>query len=248
MHQPHRGRGENCAGDSGAGATALDHVSHACLLGDRTVALGLLGQHPALREQIASADGSTLIVATESGNTKALDLLLESGFPAAAEGRLNPAGVDGCTALHAAAWAGSPEAVARLLAAGVPVDALDGNWQSTSLVWALIGSSERRAANPSPDWVETVRVLLDAGTDTSQINLDPAEPHPPVPGVIELLRARGIVPLAASSRPPRSNNPADPAAPILATHRYEPGDRHTPAAAARALVPAVPTRDGAQQP
>ena len=61
-------------------------------------------------------------------------------------------------------------------------------------MWALIGSSERRASNPNPDWVQTVRILLDAGADTSQISLDPAEDHPPAPDVVEFLRTRGITP------------------------------------------------------
>jgi ankyrin repeat protein len=164
--------------------------------GDRARALRLLDQHPALRSELAGTDGSTLIRAAENGNAQAIELLLEAGFPAAAEGWFDPAGVDGATALHAAAWAGSAEAIERLLAVGVHVDALDTHWQSTPLVWALIGSSERRTTNPNPDWVETVRILLDAGAETSQVDLDPDEPQNPGPEVIELLRVRGIVPRA----------------------------------------------------
>lgn len=51
---------------------------------------------------------------------------------------------------------------------------------------------KRRAANPAPDWVQTVCILLDAGAVTSQISLDPGEPFQPDPEVAELLRARGI--------------------------------------------------------
>jgi hypothetical protein len=88
----------------------------------------------------------------------------------------------------------APGAIQRLLAAGAQVDALGAHWQSTPLLWALAGSSERRAANPHPDWPETVRILLDAGADTSQIDLDPADLHYPSPEVVEFLRTRGITP------------------------------------------------------
>jgi len=175
--------------------TALDRLRYACLRGDRTGALQLLDQYPALRSEVADTDGSALIGAAETGNTQAIGLLLEVGFPAAAQ-----AGSDGATALHVAAWAGSVEAVKQLLAADAPLDAHDSRWHSTPLEWALVGSGERRATNPTPDWVETVRILLDAGAATSQIKLDPAEPIQPSPEVVELLRARGIVP-RANTRP-----------------------------------------------
>ncbi|HZR49193.1 MAG TPA: ankyrin repeat domain-containing protein [Streptosporangiaceae bacterium] len=173
--------------------TPLDHLKNACLRGDRAAAQRLLGQHESLRSAAAGADGSALILAAESGNDQGIELLLDAGFRATAEGRFEPAGVDGATALHAAAWAGSAESAARLLAAGAPADVLDGNWQSTPIVWALIGSSEHRATNPDPDWAATVRILLDTGAETSKITLDPDEPQPS-PAVVALLRARGILP------------------------------------------------------
>jgi ankyrin repeat protein len=170
-------------------STALDRLRYACLRGDRTGALLLLDQHPSLRAELVRTDGSALLGAAETGNIEAIELLLEVGFPAAATG-----GPEGWTALHAAAWAGSGEAVKRLLAAGAPLDAHDSTWDSTPLVWALVGSGERRAPNPTPDWVETVQILLDAGAATSQVTLDPDDPIQPSPEVVELLRARGIVP------------------------------------------------------
>ncbi len=177
---------------AGDDTTELDRLRYACLRGDRAGALQLLEQHPALCAELADVDGAALVGAAEAGNTQAIELLLEVGFPVAAKGRFNPAGVDGATALHAAAWAGSAEAVEQLLVAGAALDAHDSNWDSTPLAWALVGSGERRAANPTPDWVETVRILLDAGASTSQINHDPSEPIQPSPEVVELLRARGI--------------------------------------------------------
>lgn len=178
--------------------TPLDRLRYACLRADRAEAVRLLDRQPALRAEIEQADGSALILAAENGNSDAIGLLLEVGFPVAAEGSFNPAGVDGVTALHAAAWAGNAEAVRQLLAAGAPIDARDGQWQAHPLDWALVGSGERRPTNPNPDWVETVRVLLDAGAATSQITIDPEDPLQASPDIVELLRARGIVPPAST--------------------------------------------------
>jgi ankyrin repeat protein len=173
---------------AGDDMTAFDHLLYACRRGDRSEAQRLVDQEPGLRSEVAGADGSALIGAADAGDREAIALLLEVGFPVAAAGLPN-----GATALHAAAWAGSPEVVAQLLAAGAPIDALDSEWHSTPLVWALVGSGERSAPNPTPDWMETVRVLLDAGAGTTGIDLDSEDPIQPSPEVVELLRARGVV-------------------------------------------------------
>jgi ankyrin repeat protein len=167
--------------------TPLDRLLYACLHGDRAGTLRLVDEHPALRSELASADGSVLIGAAEAGNTDAIELLLELGFPPGAHG-----GPDGATALHAAAWAGSSAAVEQLLAAGAPLEARDRQWDATPLEWALVGSGERPATAATSDWVETVRILLDAGAATSAISLDPADVKQPSTEVAELLRARGI--------------------------------------------------------
>jgi hypothetical protein len=43
--------------------------------------------------------------------------------------------------------------------------------------------------NPGANWVETVRILLEAGASTEDITLSPDDPKPPSPEVAELLRA-----------------------------------------------------------
>jgi ankyrin repeat protein len=168
--------------------TPLDRLRYACLRGDRPGTRQLLAEHPALRSALDNADGSALIAAAEAGHAHATELLLEVGFPIAAHG-----GENGATPLHAAAYAGRAEIVAQLLAAGAPLGARDRTWDATPLDWALVGSGERPATNPGADWVQTVRILLDAGAATDELTLDPGEPKQPSPDVAELLRARGVV-------------------------------------------------------
>jgi hypothetical protein len=95
--------------------------------------------------------------------------------------------VDGGTALHAAAHAGSAAAVRLLLERGADLEARDGTWDSTPLEWAMVGSGERPTGDPDADWVETVRTLLDAGASTEGIALSTGDPKSPSREVAELL-------------------------------------------------------------
>ena len=54
--------------------------------------------------------------------------------------------------------------------------------------WAAVGSGERPATNPRPDWIATVAALLDAGASTEGITLSPDEPKQPSPEVAALLQ------------------------------------------------------------
>ena len=74
-------------------------------------------------------------------------MMLGLGFGVDAHG-----GDHGVTPLHAAAYAGSADAVRLLLDRGADVEARDENWDSHPLVWAAIGSSEQPDLNPHPDW------------------------------------------------------------------------------------------------
>ena len=109
--------------------------------------------------------------------------MLDLGFGVGAHG-----GENGGTALHAAAYAGSADAVRLLLDRGADVDARDETWDSHPLVWAAIGSSEQRDLNPRPDWAATVQALLEAGANAADVTLSPDEDHQPSPEVATLLR------------------------------------------------------------
>ena len=113
--------------------------------------------------------------------------MLDLGFPLETH-----AGDHGSTPLHAAAYAGSASTMRLLLDRGADIEARDSTWDSTPLDWGAIGSGERPTTNATADWVETVRILLDAGASLDGITLSPDDPKAPSPKVAELLRASGV--------------------------------------------------------
>jgi ankyrin repeat protein len=169
-----------------AGNDPTERLLEAVVLGDSAAARDLVDAEPALVDRLDPVDLATLVAAAEHGNTPAVELALEIGFPIGARGD------DGATALHAAAYAGSAETVSRLLARGADLSARDTRWQSPPLEWALVGSGEVPDSAPAPDWVATVTLLLDAGASLEGITLNPDEPKQPSAAVLELLRSRGL--------------------------------------------------------
>jgi ankyrin repeat protein len=149
----------------------------------RTAVRQQLTQDPGLADRLTGAQrAAALIRAAETGRVSAISLMLELGFPVGARG-----GDDGATALHAAAYHGSAAAVRLLAERGADLEARDATWNSTPLDWAAVGSGERPAGNPSPDWIATVQALLEAGASTAGITLSPDEPKQPSPEVAALL-------------------------------------------------------------
>ena len=143
-------------------------------------------RNPGLIGQLTSAEHAALVEAAGQGRTGAVRLMLDAGFP------LDARGVDGATALHAAAYSGSADTVRLLLDRGAGIEARDTSWDSTPLDWANVGSGERPRDNPSPDWVATVRTLIEAGASTAEVTLSPDDLKPPSGEVAELLRSYGI--------------------------------------------------------
>lgn len=167
-------------------ATDADRFVAACLGADAAGARELLARHPGLAGELTEAERGALVHAAGTGNTAAVALMLDLGFPTGTRG-----GDDGGTALHAAAYAGSAATVRLLIDRGAALEARDPSFDSTPLGWAVVGSGYRPASAPEPDWVATVEALLDAGAATGDITLDPDAAKPPSPEVAQLLRDRG---------------------------------------------------------
>jgi ankyrin repeat protein len=169
-------------------ATDIDRFVSACMRADRAEAERLVADHPGLLGRLSDTEqGGAMVQAAEVGGTAAGELMLDLGFPTEARG-----GDNGATALHAAAYAGSAETVRLLLDRGADIEARDTTYDSTPVGWATVGSGERPRHNPRPDWVATVRILIEAGASCEGITLSPDDPKPPSPEVAQLLRAHGI--------------------------------------------------------
>ena len=159
----------------------------ACQRADRDAVQEQLDGDPDLPGRLSEAQrAAALIRAAETGHVQALRLMLDLGFPIDARG-----GDHGETALHAAAYCGSAGGVRLLLDRGADLEARDATWNGPPLDWAAVGSGERPATNPRPDWIATVAALLEAGASTEGITISPDEPKQPSPEVTALLqRAR----------------------------------------------------------
>ena len=157
-------------------ATAGDRFVSACPRADGAEARRQLDRNPGLLDRLTAEEEGAIVRAAEGGNTDAVALMLDLGFSRETRG-----GAHGSTALHAAAYAGSASTVRLLLDRGADIEARDSTWDSTPLDWAAVGSGERPTTNATADWVETVRILLDAGASLDGITLSPDDPKAPTP-------------------------------------------------------------------
>jgi len=166
-------------------AADTDRFLSACLRADHADVQQQLTRDPGLPGRLTgSQQAMAMMHAAEAGNTAAVGLLLDLGFPIDSRGD-----EAGATALHAAAYSGS----ARLLIdRGADIEACDTRWDSPPLEWAIVGSGEQPVTSPRPDWLATIRALIEAGASTQGITLSPDDPKPPSPDVAELLRGYGI--------------------------------------------------------
>jgi ankyrin repeat protein len=162
--------------------TPVERFLSGCRRADRADAEQLLDDDPGLLERLTDQERAGIFRAAEHGETAAVGLMLDLGFP------LDTRGDDGGTPLHAAAYNGSTQCVTLLLDRGADIEARDTTWNDTPLGWAAVGSGERPKTNKNANWTETVRTLLDHGAATTEISLDADNPKPPSPEVAELLR------------------------------------------------------------
>ena len=162
--------------------TDVDRFVGACLSADRQAAEQLLADHPDLHDRLAGQDRAVIVDAA-SGAAETIALMLDLGFsPHARNG-------SGEQPLHTAAYHGNAAVVRLLLAAGADVDARDTRFDATPLAFATVGSGEQ-AGKPG-DWIESVRLLLDADSSREDVWISGKPPSEEVAG---LLRRYGITP------------------------------------------------------
>jgi ankyrin repeat protein len=167
--------------------TDIDRFLGACARGDGATAKRLLTDQPDLRDRLSDRDRAAIVDVAGSGTAGAVRLMLELGFSPRARNSF------GETPLHAAAAAGNADTIRLVLDAGAELDARDANFQGTPLGFATVSSGEQRGTRP--DWVETVRLLLDAGADPTGVWVPSS---PPSEDVADVLQTHGITPTAAS--------------------------------------------------
>jgi len=163
-------------------STDVDRFMGACLGGDRHRAEQLLAEHPDLPSRLSEEDRALIVDAAASSPAETVALMLDLGFS------LN-ARRNGDQPLHSAAYAGNAEVVRLLLERGADVDARDDRFECTALVSATVGSGEQ-VGKPG-DWMETVRLLIDAGASRDGAWISG---KPPSEEVMDLVRLYGITP------------------------------------------------------
>jgi ankyrin repeat protein len=161
----------------------LERFISACTLGDRAGAVSMLAKHPNLRTELRMEHHLMMHVPAERGDSEVLETMLACGFDP------NAKDSDGVTALHRAAMAGRADAVRVLLGHGASVNALDGMFAATPLVWACEGWSHDPRQGGS-DHLAVARLLLAAGSPREWVAPEKApDPEGTQECLLELCRA-----------------------------------------------------------
>lgn len=156
--------------------SSLQRFVAACARGDADAAASARQTEPRLMGQLQPEHHALMQRPAEHGDAATLEVMLENGFDP------HTADKDGVTPLHRAAMGGHPEAARALLRHGADVNALDGMFRATPLVWAVEG---RRGQTEGEDrHVRVARVLLDAGSSHDWAAPDGA---PNIEGTLERL-------------------------------------------------------------
>lgn len=134
----------------------LDRFVAASTSGNKARVQSLLKEAPNLRSELRPEHHLMMHTPAERGEARILETMLACGFDP------NVKDSNGVEALHRAAMGGHVEAVRVLLANGASVNALDGMFAATPIVWACEGW--RHEAKSGADHVAVARLLLAAGS------------------------------------------------------------------------------------
>jgi ankyrin repeat protein len=156
----------------------LEKFVSACTRGDQAQAVEMLKTNPGLGGELRPEHHGMMHVPAERGDVAALEAMLTGGFDPNAKDN------ESVTSLHRASMAGRTEAVRLLLAHGASVNALDGMFSATPLVWASEGW--RHGSQGGADHVGAARLLIAAGSSLEWV---PPEKAPNPEGTQEQLAA-----------------------------------------------------------
>jgi ankyrin repeat protein len=150
--------------------SSLERFVAACARGDRASAEAMLRAEPGLRGKLRIEHHLMLQVPAERGNAAVLETMLACGFDS------NVKDHDGVSVLHQAAMAGRAESVRVLLAHGAAVNALDGMFSGTPLLWGANGWSYN-SGTENTDYPGVARQLIAAGSSLEWVAPEKA-PNP----------------------------------------------------------------------
>jgi ankyrin repeat protein len=163
----------------------LERFIAACARADRRAAEAVVAAHPDVQSALLPEHHVMLHRPAESGNAAVLETMLSCGFDTGARDK------DNVTPLHRASMGGHVEAVRVLLKHGADVNALDGMFSASPLVWAVEG--RRNSKHAGADHVGVARLLIAGGVTLEWI------PPPGAPdiestldGLAQLRRDAGV--------------------------------------------------------
>lgn len=125
----------------------------ACEIGDETAARAIVARHPGIMDELPPDDARRLGDAAWDGNTTAVQLMLELGWPVDARSGAT-------TPLHQAAWTGNVETVQALIRHGADVNARDSTYNGTPIGWASHGADHNGGRG---DPAAVIQLLREAG-------------------------------------------------------------------------------------
>jgi len=129
----------------------------ACDLGDEAAFLELRTLRPNLASTLSDEERRKLPDAAQSGNTNAVRLMLEAGWPVDTRGDM------GATALHWAAFNGNAAMAREILRFQPALELKSDEYAGTALGWAIFGSGNGWNRETG-DYVGTVDALMQAGS------------------------------------------------------------------------------------
>jgi ankyrin repeat protein len=124
--------------------------------GDEGLFREIMRQHPTVVTQLRPAAARRIVGAAIRNNTRAVELLLEQGWPS------NAALENNQTALHYAAWHGNSNMVRALLNHKAPTEVFETQYGGSPLAWALHGSLNSWECKTG-DYPAVTKALLAAG-------------------------------------------------------------------------------------